>query len=737
MEPTLTNEGTYRMKSFYKILSVVIAIAAFTTSTTKAQISVDQASSVSEVEALVEDVLLGSCVTVSNVNYIGPANASGTFDASGTTFTMQNGIILTTGRADVAIGPDDDNNAGVDQGRVGDADLTVLATETTYDAVILEFDFVPQDDTLRFNYVFASEEYPEWVNSEYNDVFGFFISGPGISGPYSSPAGFPNGSTNIALIPGTTTPVAINNVNNGYSANEPANGPCDNCAYYVENGSGPDLQYDGYTTVLTAQAVVTPCQTYHIRLAIADAGDHIYDSGVFLEAGSFSSGGGITVDFTNVEIEEGCSDEYLVFRRVNLSDNSFAIGATFSIGGTATMGVDYDAFPLSVSIPAGQDSVLIPINVPLDFTIEGTESIIVYMDQPPCDCLAPGSATINIIDNDVPLALTTTGETTICLGQSTNLTASVSGSLPPYTGSWNNGAPAGANVSVSPTNTTTYTYTVTDACNSQTQTSTETVTVIRPDFSANDQSQCLDGNSFSFSNTGATGGSVTHYWTFGDGNSSTNENPTHTYLADGDYTVTHYVIFTATNCTASANAQMTVFPEPTVTVNVDADVICPGGTDGALSASVSGGTAGYGYSWSPGGQNSPSISGVGVGTYTVTVTDANGCTDNASGTVVQNDPTPPTITCPPTANISTDAGLCTSSASIGTPSTSDNCGVATTVVDNAGPYSVGTTTVTWTVTDVNGNSATCTQDVVVTDDENPSVTCPPTANISTDAGLCT
>lgn len=719
---------TFSLSRFFTVLIVLLASL-----NSNAQITVNQANSSTEVENLVEDVLLGACVTASNVSYTGPASASGTFDASGTTFTMQNGILLTTGGANIAIGPNNLPNAQVNQNRSGDPDLTSLAGETTFDAVVLEFDFVPQDDTLTFRYVFASEEYPEWVGSEYNDVFGFFVAGPGIAGPFTSPTGFPNGSTNIALIPGTTTPVAINNVNNG----DDNNGPCDNCAYYVENGND-DVQYDGYTTVLTAQVVVTPCETYHIRLAVADAGDQIYDSGVFLEAGSFTSGGGITVDFTNVAIEEGCSDEYIVFRRVDLSDNSTALGATYTISGTATSGIDYNTFPTSVSIPAGQDSVVIPIVVPLDYTVEGVETIVVNMDQPPCDCLAPGSATINVIDNDVPLALTTTGETTICLGQSANLTASVSGSLPPYSGSWNNGAPAGGNVTVSPTNTTTYTYTVTDACNSQTETSTETVTVIRPDFNTNDQSQCLDGNSFSFTNTGASGGTVTHFWDFGDGNSSTSENPTHSYLADGDFTVTHYVIFTATNCTASASALMTVYPEPTVTVSVDADVICSGGTDGALLASASGGTAGYNYSWSPSGATSFSISGVGVGTYTVTVTDSNGCTDSDAGNVVQNDPVPPTITCPATASITTDADECTSSASIGTPTSDDNCGVASVVVDNAGPYAVGTTTVTWTVTDVNGNTNTCTQDVVVTDDEDPTIlVCPSDINVTPSSSDCT
>jgi len=165
-----------------RVITLSVFILALSVSQISGQIVVDQASSQSEVEALVESVLLGSCVTVSNVNYIGPGSASGTFDASGTSFGMPSGILLTTGAANVAIGPDNDNDAGVDQGNGGDANLTSLAGESTFDAVILEFDFVPEDDTLRFDYIFASEEYPEWVNSEFNDVFGFFLSGGEVGG---------------------------------------------------------------------------------------------------------------------------------------------------------------------------------------------------------------------------------------------------------------------------------------------------------------------------------------------------------------------------------------------------------------------------------------------------------------------------------------------------------------------------------------------------------------------------
>ena len=707
-----------------KALSVVvISLFCFTQNAFSQAITVTEATTNQQVRDYVEDVLLGSCVTVSNITYTGPADASGTFDGAGTILGLDGGIILTTGEGEIAEGPDDDNNAGNDQGNGGDVDLTALAGISTFDAVILEFDFVPQNADLRFNYIFGSEEYPEWVNAGYNDVFGFFISGPGIAGPYTG------GAENIALLPSTTIPVAIDNVNNGQSGTEPATGPCTNCAYYVDNSSGPALQYDGYTTVLTAEATVTPCLTYHIKLAVADAGDHIYDSGVFLEEGSFSAGGGVTVDIQTSTIPpgiyEGCNDAWFIFKRVDLSDTSLPITANFTVTGTATPVTDYNAFPSSITIPAGEDSVFINLGVVLDFIPEGAETIIVTMDDPPCTCVAPASAEVTILDNDIPLSVATSGTTTICLGQSTGLTASPAGSQTPYTASWDSGAPAGDNVTVSPTTTTTYTYTVTDNCGGQTVNSSETITVIRPDFTVDDDEQCFDGNNFSFTNTGASGGSVTHFWDFGDSNTSTNENPSHTYASDGSYTVTHSVIFTASNCTADASAIITVFEEPVISLSVDQDVICSGGTDGAISTSVAGGTSAFTYLWTPGGATSSGITGLATGTYSVVVTDANGCTDNGSETIIQNDPVLPTAVCQDITIQLDGAGNATISASDVDNGSSDNCGIASMVVS---PNSfdcddIGGNTATLTVTDVNGNVATCNATVTVEDNVDPTAVC--------------
>jgi hypothetical protein len=154
---------------------------------------------------------------------------------------------------------------------------------TTQDATVLEFDFTSTSDSVEFRYVFASEEYNEYVDLGFSDLFGFFISGPNIVG-----------TQNIALVPNTNTPVSIDSINNGNSPGGVVpTGPCMNCQYYVDNTFGTVLEYDGHTTVLTAKAGVIPCETYHLKLVIADVGDGVFDSVFFLKVGSFKSTGNI------------------------------------------------------------------------------------------------------------------------------------------------------------------------------------------------------------------------------------------------------------------------------------------------------------------------------------------------------------------------------------------------------------------------------------------------------------
>ncbi len=178
------------------------------------------------IDSAIAALIVGGCVEISNFEVHGPHDAFGVFTDPMQGTGMSSGVILATGQAEIAEGPDDDNNAGHNQGEDGSPDMNALAGTTSYDATWIEFDFTPLADTLfASDFIFGSEEYPEFVNAGYNDAFGFFISGPGIAGPYT------NGAENIAVVPGTSTPVAIDNVNNGYSPTEPSTGPCANCQY--------------------------------------------------------------------------------------------------------------------------------------------------------------------------------------------------------------------------------------------------------------------------------------------------------------------------------------------------------------------------------------------------------------------------------------------------------------------------------------------------------------------------
>jgi hypothetical protein len=228
--------------------------------------------------------IAGGGVVFSNISFTGANESRGIFSCSDScNLGISSGIVLTTGSAINIIGPNNINSATGVNNSAGDTDLTNILLVSTQDACVLQFDFITLSDSVVFNFRFGSEEYNEFVNAGFNDVFAFFISGPGISG-----------NQNIALVPGTTTPVSIDNVNNGNSiANNPPSGPCMNCSYYENNSTGAlTTQYDGMTTILTAVAAnLQAGETYHLKMAIADVGDHSYDSGVLIEAGSFSMSG--------------------------------------------------------------------------------------------------------------------------------------------------------------------------------------------------------------------------------------------------------------------------------------------------------------------------------------------------------------------------------------------------------------------------------------------------------------
>jgi len=220
-------------------------------------------NSVTGASDLVNTIIDPATVTVSNISFTGTLDAVGIFsDGLSSGLGIDRGIILTTGSAAGAVGPNDEEDYSVDNGLSGDSDLdTLVDPYVTYDATVLEFDFETITSDLYFNFVFASEEYEEYVGSEFNDVFAFYVDG-----------------INIALVPGTSDPITVNTINQGT-----------NSAYFVSNLSGTyDIQYDGFTKVLVASLLGLSPGTHHMKIAIADTSDHIYDSAVFIEAGTFS-----------------------------------------------------------------------------------------------------------------------------------------------------------------------------------------------------------------------------------------------------------------------------------------------------------------------------------------------------------------------------------------------------------------------------------------------------------------
>lgn len=256
---------------------------------------------------LVEQFLAGEGVQVFNVTFNGlPGDQLheqiGGFNGTLSNIGMDAGVIMATGSIDGALGPNDYGSSSSGGGNFGqgDPDLMVISNTDMNDAAVLEFDLIASQEYIGFRFVFASEEYPEYVCNTVNDAFGFFLSGPGISGV------FLNEAVNIALVPNTQVPISINTINpgvvgtNGYAAN------CDvldpnwamNAVYHLSNGTGEEapwnedttvVQYDGFTTVIWVTHAVTPGEMYHLKLAIADGDDMAFDSAVFLESGSFMS----------------------------------------------------------------------------------------------------------------------------------------------------------------------------------------------------------------------------------------------------------------------------------------------------------------------------------------------------------------------------------------------------------------------------------------------------------------
>ncbi|MBS1568484.1 MAG: choice-of-anchor L domain-containing protein [Bacteroidetes bacterium] len=577
--------------------------------------------------------ITGPGVTISNPQVTCHADGFGEFTYAGSLLGIDQGVLLTSGTIANAIGPNDVANKTFQQQAAGDPLLDMVTGRTTKDACKFEFDIIPAGDSLRFDFVFGSEEYNEWVGSQYNDVFGFFISGPGITGDPGA-----GNQHNIALIPGTGQAVTINNVNNG-----------SNQAYYFDNAGGPYVQYDGFTTGLTAMSAVQPCETYHLKLVVADASDRKYDSGVFIAKVKSNP---VTMQLiTQIGADsliEGCNNGKVRFTRQTVTNQPMTLH--YFLQGTAVNGTDYAAIAptnpgsaKTIIIPANQAYVDRPITTLIDATPEALETLLFILGNPNC----PNSFTDTLV---VPLvdSLTATVQpavSMICLGGQAPLLATGGSD---YTWSPASGLSASniPNPVASPASTRTYTVHVQDgACSRTLQALVKVSSMV---LTAAVTPPLCNGGSNGAINLSVTGGIPPYscQWSGPGGFSAATEDITG--LAAGTYTVT--VVDAVCTKTQSFNvagpALLGVTLAPSLLI-FGQNISCSGGHDGSIDATITGGTGPYSAVWSgPGGysSNAVDISGLGAGTYSVTITDAGGCTATATSTLVESAPMVGTIT---------------------------------------------------------------------------------------------
>ena len=595
-------------------------------------------------QQMVQDVLLGGGVTASNVTYNGAAAppagqpGRGTFTTISSNLGLDGGVILSTGNASQAANPAS-FFASTNIGTGSDPDLVAVSGGTINDRSVLEFDFIPTGDTLRFRYVFGSEEYPSFVCS-FNDVFGFFLSGPGIAGPYTG------GAANIALIPGTTTPVSIANVNSG-QGNNPNDPFCPavNPAFYVNNTGGTTVAYNGFTTVLTAFALVQCGQTYHIKMAIGDAVDAIYDSGVFLEQGSFTSTGQVLPYLANGPgvvnantMLRGCGPYELVFQR--LGDLADEATVELFIQGTAQVGVDYSpALPSSLYYGPGEEFVSVFIDVPPGQAPPVTVQILV---EQLIQCAGSVLQTVFdfVIQPPPPLQVTSQNFNSVC-GQVNLLAPTVSGGMGEYSYLWNTGDTT-ASISVSPGVTTTYTVTVSDICGIEPITVDFTVTLpiyppLELEVSPPTAIDCLGSENISV--VSVTGGNnvFSYEWTLDGvvvGNTASINVPASAPV--------WYVVTVTEGCGTSITDSVLVstvpLPPIEITTSGDVTVICPGDTTLLEVVNIIGGNGVYTLSWTnAAGQVLSTTSQLEVGVpadqvYTITASDQCGYVGSATVT---------------------------------------------------------------------------------------------------------
>ena len=452
-------------------------------------------------EGLVE-ILVGEGVEFSNVTFSGFDCSAGFFNGP-SNIGFESGLVMATNGLD-GITPGGFGGAiggpGVDEDLTEQLEIVNASATNLNNLIVIEFDFVPDTNQISFEYVFASNEYPGYTCSQFNDIFGFFLSGPGISG------GFEDNAINIALVPNpddpstyTNTPVIINTINSG-APSFGDSAPCDNIdpnwqdysIFFTDNNTSETVSYPGFTVPLVATANVTACLTYHIKLAIADVADGALNSAVFLKENSFNSPPPIefvvesnTVNIFNSDSEyidnlyEGCGEASIVFERPEAIEGDIVF--EFQTTGEATDLVDYsltNAVNNQIIMLDGDPTVSLDVLAIYDELNEGYEELIIEILPVDYGCYETDPDTVIFqLHDQPPITVEALGDNLLdCPGDEAYLYANVSGGVGSLLGSENINEPyiylwsnlgSDQEYFVYPQESSTYYLQVTDICGQQ------------------------------------------------------------------------------------------------------------------------------------------------------------------------------------------------------------------------------------------------------------------------------
>lgn len=342
-------------------------------------------------DSLVRNVFLGQGIDIMNVMFNGndtiSCNGIGTFSTNGqTNLGLTSGLVLSASSLEY-LNTTGSNSFYSSCSDYSDNALTNISSYL-HNVALLEFDLIPHSDSISFNYIFASEEYYGYECTPYNDLVAFLLDGP-------NPQGGLYTNYNIALVPGTNVPVSVSTINGGVSYGNST--PCitSNSQYFVNNQAQSHLKHlDGFTTVLKACAKVIPCQTYHIKLAVANIGDMVLPSCVFMESNSLSSNSINISTTTPPAIYEGDS----ITINIDMSNpypNAVLIHPEFS--GSATFGADFSGIDSVIVFPDNSTHISHTFNTIVDSIDETAEYLKIVFRQDN-GCTAYGSIEIIILD---------------------------------------------------------------------------------------------------------------------------------------------------------------------------------------------------------------------------------------------------------------------------------------------------------------------------------------------------